>query len=140
MKLKNILHAILFLTFSFGAIIAFARMSESKAMPVFTEDQLQISVDSKQSGFIIKLKSNPTTGYSWNLKQIDSSLLASTQHQFVAAKTKLMGAPGFEEWTFRVLPAAFGKKRHTTLTFVYARPWEKEPKNTKTLVFGVEIR
>lgn len=140
MKLKNILHAILFLMVSFGAIVGFARMSANASMPAYDEEQLHISVGSNQPGFIIKLKSNPTTGYSWSLKSFDKTLLESTHHQFIAAKTKLIGAPGFEEWTFNVLPAAFGKKRHTTLTFVYARSWEKEPKDTSTLSFGIEIK
>lgn len=140
MKLKNILHAILFLIVSFGAIVGFARMSSNGNLPIFSEDQSHISVSSKQPGFIIKLKSNPTTGYSWQLKPVDSVFIASSQHQFIAAKTKLIGAPGFEEWTFNLKPTAFSKKQKTTLTFVYARPWEKDPKQTRTVTFDIEIK
>src|SRR5688500_6563929 len=79
-----------------------------KQNPIYTEDKTNILVTVKSPEFSIQLKSNPTTGYSWYLREYDSNLVAPVKHQFQANnEKKLIGAPGFEVWTFKMKPAAF---------------------------------
>jgi len=103
-------------------------------VPVYTDAKPTAMITSAQPTFIIKLKANPTTGYSWFLRGYDSNLLTPVKHVFEAPKNtkKLVGAPGYELWTFHVKPAGFTVPRQTMIRFVYARPWESN--NTSTTV------
>jgi len=104
---------------------------------IYTEDKLGVAVTSKEPEFIIKLKSNPTTGYSWFLRTYDTRFLTPIKHVYEGATNKkLMGAPGYEMWTFRVKPGAFAFPQQTLLRFVYSRPWEGNDQS-KQVVFRV---
>lgn len=104
---------------------------------VYTEDKVGILVTPAHTQFTIKLKSNPTTGYSWFLREYDASFMKPIKHEFEApANKKLMGAPGFEIWTFQVKPSAFTVPQTTMMRFVYARPWEGLDQ-AKQIVFRV---
>lgn len=102
----------------------------------YNEDNLNVAVDTQNPTFTIKLKSNPTTGYAWFLREYDSELMVPQKHHFQASDSKLMGAPGFETWTFRMKPAAFVVPRQTVVRFVYARPWQGAD-DAKQVVFRV---
>ena len=104
--------------------------------PTYTEDKTSIVADVKQLTFIIKLKSNPTTGYSWFLREYDADLITPVKHEFQQPEKKLIGAPGFELWTFRMKHAAFTVPQQTALRFVYARPWQGADNSTQ-VVFRV---
>lgn len=106
------------------------------ASNIYSENKLNIYVDSKHPEFIIKVKSNPTTGYSWFLREYDKGIITAVKHSFQAPTKKLMGAPGFELWTFRVKPAGFIVPQQTTIRLIYARPWQSDDSATQ-LVFRV---
>lgn len=114
--------------------------ASNTAPAIHDQKTATISVRQTQPDFIIKLKSNPTTGYIWSLHNYDRSLLASVKHEFHAPKTDLVGAPGYELWTFHVKPAAFVKPVRTVVSFVYARPWEKsQPADSATFVVKTHL-
>lgn len=116
------------------------KAADAVPVPVYTEDKLSIMVQDKQPEFTIKLKSNPTTGYSWFLRSYDSNVLSPVKHHFVAATDKhLVGAPGYELWTFRVKSAGFVVPQQTLIRFVYVRPWEVSDRATQ-YVFRVTTR
>lgn len=93
---------------------------------VYTEDKLGIMVTAGHPEFTIKLKSNKTTGYSWFLNSYDARLVQPVKASYEApTDKKLMGAPGFEVWTFRLKPEAFTVPQQTQIRFVYVRPWDK---------------
>jgi inhibitor of cysteine peptidase len=129
---KFIFTVCLFLT----STITLSAEPSTNNIPTYSEDQLTISVTPNQPQFSVRLKSNPTTGYSWFLRKYASKLLTPVKHHFEVSKTKLIGAPGVEVWTFRVKPEAFVVPQQTRIQFVYARPWEKSGDTTK-LVFVV---
>ncbi|MFA4888411.1 MAG: protease inhibitor I42 family protein [Candidatus Omnitrophota bacterium] len=86
--------------------------------------------------FEIKLDSNGTTGYLWQLATpIDAAMINLKQSEYIAPNTNLVGAPGIEKWTFIALKP--GKAR---VSLKYVRPWEKgiAPVNKKE--FKVIIR
>lgn len=102
----------------------------------YTEERAGIMVQADQPEFTITLKSNPTTGYSWFLRDYHTDLIKPVKHEFIAGNPKLMGAPGQEVWTFRAKPAAFSVPQQTLIRMVYARPWEGMEQSSQ-LVFRV---
>jgi len=96
---------------------------------VYTSPAKAISVTQKKPEFTITLKSNPTTGFSWFLGKYDEGLIKAVSQKYVAPSSKLMGAPGYEVWTFKVLPKAFAIPSTMEIEMDYARPWEKKPGN-----------
>lgn len=103
----------------------------------YTEDKPVISVTAEHPQFVVRLKSNPTTGYSWFLRDYNSEFIKPIHHVFEApANKKLMGAPGYEVWTFEVKPEAFTVPHQMVVRFAYVRRWEVSD-NAKQVVFKV---
>lgn len=88
------------------------------------QDPTTVIVDHNQSGFTVRLKANPTTGYSWFLQQYDNTLVTVQDHQYQAPTSQLVGAGGVDVWHFKLTPQAQLGPVTTQIHFVYARPWE----------------
>lgn len=101
-------------------------IASGKKPLIYEQTKTAIIVDKDQPVFIIKLVSNPTTGYTWFLHDYDKSVLKPVKHEYVAPKQEqaMPGAPGYELWTFRVKSEAFAVPQRSVLQMVYARPWE----------------
>ncbi|MCX6858546.1 MAG: protease inhibitor I42 family protein [Verrucomicrobia bacterium] len=87
--------------------------------------------------FIIKLKANHTTGYSWALSgQEDPSLVEKVSNDYLndPHEPGMVGVGGVEHWTFRAL-----KKGTIVLSFNYGRPWEKNTEPSMKQAFKVII-
>lgn len=71
---------------------------------------------------IINLDSNPSTGYSWTLKQSGSAEAVVVDQIYTQTdrSVHMTGAPGKD--TFIIEPTKSGE---LTLTFEYLRPWEE---------------
>lgn len=93
---------------------------------IVTNPQKTILVKQSAPTFSIILRSNPTTGFMWILRDYDNNLITPIRKIFYSSKTKLIGAGGYEKWTFRVNPKAFAVPQTTGVTLVYARPWNME--------------
>ncbi len=91
---------------------------------IYTADKLNIIATSQSPEFTIKLKSNPSTGYVWFLRDYNNNLLTPVKHVYQKPGQEMPGAPGFELWTFRVKPSALTIPQQTVIRFIYARPWE----------------
>jgi len=126
--MKRLNYLILTLLFFIGNAAA--------ASPIYTEDKLAIMVTADKPEFVIKLTSNPTTGYSWYLREYDNNIISPVKHYFGAPTRQLVGAVGYELWTLKVKPAGFIVPQQTIVRFVYARPWDAEDQ-AKQLVFRV---
>lgn len=117
----------------------FASKTDVTANPssnIYDEDKQNFTVNAKQPEFILKLKSNPSTGFSWFLREYDAKLISPVKHSFQQPVKELIGASGFELWTFRVKPAGFTVPQQTTIRMVYARPSQGNDNSTQ-LVFRV---
>lgn len=66
------------------------------------------------------LPSNPSTGYTWEVAEIDEKLLHQVGEIEFAPESDLLGAPGTQLLRFEAVGAG-----QTTLTLIYHRPWEK---------------
>jgi inhibitor of cysteine peptidase len=120
----------------FTSVLAATEKSVSNSPAVYDESKTSITVLKSQPVFILKLASNPTTGYVWLLNNYDKSLIVPVKHEYQAPNSKLMGAPGMDLWTFRVKPDAFIVPQRTSIHMSYARPWEadKSGKNIEIVV------
>ncbi len=74
---------------------------------------------------VITLESNPTTGYSWHVMEVDADVLKQVgeiEYKQATGSDGLVGAGGTE--TIRFEAVATGE---ATLTLGYFRSWEDEP-------------
>ena len=86
--------------------------------------------------FVIELAGNPSTGYTWETKDLDASMFQQIgDAKFTSSNPGLAGAGGTLALTFKVVRAGTA-----VLTLVYHRPWETnvEPINTFTVTVTVK--
>jgi inhibitor of cysteine peptidase len=119
-------------------IIIFTLTFISLASLCFAQDLKQAKVIEAQAGqnFTIILKSNPTTGYQWQLaKPLDESIVQLISPEYLTDKTKLVGAGGKQVWVFKALKAG-----QTNISLKYVRPWEKNtpPQNEESFVIIIK--
>jgi inhibitor of cysteine peptidase len=107
-----------------------------KSDNIYTENQLDIVVSPKHAEFTLKIKSNPSTGYTWFLHAYDNYLIVPLKHRFEPANSKVLGASSYEFWTFKVKPIAFSVPQYTNFRMIYARPWKSSDDSTE-LVFTI---
>lgn len=83
----------------------------------------------------IELKSNPTTGYSWNWTNRDAVKNVDTIGWKYLSESNLMGGGGKDFWSFKGL-----KKGIDTIQIDYKRVWEKDipPVETKKIIIEVK--
>lgn len=129
--LKKML-AILLIGFS-GITFAADKVKSVVNENIITDEKPNFIVTTNNPQFTIKLKSNPSTGYAWFLREYDAELLIPVKHEFQQGDKKLIGAPGYELWTFRVKPVGFVVPRQTTLRFIYSRPWSNSDSSTQVV-------
>jgi inhibitor of cysteine peptidase len=85
---------------------------------------------------IVKLASNPSTGFSWTQAAIGTpSVLTQTDSQYTAPDTKAVGAAGTQVWTFKA-----SAKGVTTIKMAYSRPWEGGEKAEWTFALTVTVQ
>jgi inhibitor of cysteine peptidase len=88
---------------------------------------------------IISLGSNPTTGYSWEVAEIDGAVLEQKGEALFEDEapegTPLVGAGGTE--TFKFSGVAEGE---TTLKLIYHRPWEEGVEPLEIYLISVNVK
>jgi inhibitor of cysteine peptidase len=111
-----------------------APMDGSHAVSITDEDNGK-DIDLTSGGtLIVKLKSNPSTGYSWVVAGDPSPLkLVKTAYRRNTASSKAAGAPGVQ-----VLQFSAGSAGIATLQVIYRRAWEYNVPPAKT--FGVRVK
>jgi predicted secreted protein len=67
---------------------------------------------------VLSLGGNPSTGYHWEIKKIDETVLKSAGDPQFFPESDLAGAPGYYVWNFDVLKADVS----TPLALVYLDP------------------
>jgi len=104
-----------------------------------------ITLDKKANASIIEfregdkldvmLQGNPSTGYSWTIDSLDSTILEESAEPEFKPDNDLVGAGGEFTFHFEAL-----KSGETTLKLIYHRSWEKdkEPLDTFEITVVVE--
>jgi len=83
---------------------------------------------------VVALASNPSTGYKWEIAEVDSMVLKLTKEDF-KVDSDLVGAPGTQLFFFDAL-----KIGQTSLQLVYHRPWETGVEPADTFSITVEVK
>lgn len=85
--------------------------------------------------FSIILKSNPSTGFTWQLAEpLDKSILRLVGSEYKARKPALIGSGGEEIWIFKAL-----SKGRAFISMEYNRQWEKDVPPAKRMIFTVNV-
>jgi predicted secreted protein len=88
------------------------------------------------SEFILKLESNATTGYQWQIaRPLVTKKVRLISQKYLTPKNARIGQGGTEIWTFK----AVGKGQ-TRIMFKYVRPWEKNVAPIELKTFLIEVR
>ena len=86
--------------------------------------------------FSLKLESNATTGYQWQLAQsLASGKVRQVEQKYITPKNGQIGTGGTEVWTFKAVG-----KGSTEIMFKYVRPWEKAVPPVELQTFLIDIR
>ncbi len=90
--------------------------------------------------FDVRLESNPSTGYRWELRAPSDERVvrlvgSDFQRDAPGAEPGVVGQVGVETWRF----AATGLGR-ATIELVYLRPWEEHVAPARTAIYSVEVR
>lgn len=117
-------------------VLSLSGFAKSIPMPVYTNPDQTILQSASQPTFVIQLKSNPTTGYSWFFKKYDPNYVKVVQHCYFPPEKARPGAGGVEEWKFQLTPLAFTASHRLSIELAYARPWETKVV-PKTIVFHI---
>jgi len=80
--------------------------------------QIELAVGEKM---LVTLTSNPTTGYQWEVAEIDESVLAQLGTDYDADSPQLVGSGGEETFTFEAVGTG-----ETALQLIYHRSWEED--------------
>ena len=87
---------------------------------------------------VVTLDSNPTTGYSWAVADVDNNVLRQVGdpvYQTANSNPKVLGAGGAQIFRFEAASAGT-----TTLKMVYRRSWETGVAPIKTFTVQVTVR
>jgi len=107
-----------------GSIVAFAAPEEEVNEVIFSQNDThgEISVKSN-STFVIKIKGNPTTGYTWklnNAKELEKAgITVIINGNYTASSPRLIGSGGIYEYKFQVGDV----KNLPSIKFTYKRSW-----------------
>jgi predicted secreted protein len=120
--------------------LSFADVGEEAAAPAAPAKTEESAMGTTElytgQNVVIKLKSNKTTGYSWELADpVDTSMLQFVSTEYIVPETKMVGVGGEETWTFTAL-----KPGEATISFKYIRPWEKDVPASQKATFIVKIK
>ncbi len=70
---------------------------------------------------VLKLASNPTTGYDWELVDLNGAILEQVGEVEYKSDSTLVGAGGVNTYTFKAVGSG-----NMQLSLIYHRSWEKD--------------
>jgi len=83
---------------------------------------------------VVTLDGNPTTGYTWDAKDLDASMIQQIgSTEFKSGNPGLVAAGG--TLTFKTL-----KPGTTSLTLIYHRPWETDVKPLQSFTTTIIVK
>ena len=85
----------------------------------------------------LQLDANPSTGFGWEVSQLDTTMLAQKGDKTYAPSSQnkpLAGGGGWEYFHFTMQ-----QKGETTLKLIYHRSWEKGVEPAKTFEVKIQI-
>jgi inhibitor of cysteine peptidase len=120
--------------------------STPSTTPSSTADKINLSMDyngrqielTNGQTFNITLETNPSTGYSWEVVELNNSIIQkigeSVSEPNITEKN-MVGAPVMQTFQFEAINTG-----QTTLKIVYHRIWEKDVAPEKTFSINLTVR
>jgi inhibitor of cysteine peptidase len=109
--------------------------SPQKKLSLTVENSGQQYEVHKQAEITISLKANPTTGYSWQIVELDTNVVAELDSTKFKADSKMLGSPGIR--TFHFVAKGSGT---ANIHLKYSRPWEKEEAPLETFQVKINVK
>lgn len=113
--LKNLCLAV-----SFIVLMAANTMAAQSALLVTSADNTSTFSADKGQEVMVSLKSNPTTGYSWQLARQPEIVSQNKPRKYIAHRADVVGGDGLDIFYFKV-----NQTGQELIKFEYKRPWEK---------------
>jgi inhibitor of cysteine peptidase len=104
----------------------------------FTINNQPLVLTAQNPTVTITLPVNPTTGFAWSIQQYDTNLVKLVLQRYTPPITRLMGAPGIQQYTFAAVKTGYAVTQVGHIVLNYARPWTMVGKTTKTFVVQVQ--
>lgn len=89
----------------------------------------------KGQALVITLESNPTTGFMWEVVELEESILRQIGEAEFQSESEAVGAGGTETFRFEAVKAG-----QMALKLVYHRPWEEDVEPLETFSLQVMVR
>jgi len=96
----------------------------------------QVTVKAGQT-INLRLEANPSTGFGWEVNQIDTTLLVQKGDKTYAPASQIKPVAGGGGWEY--FRFAVQQKGETTLKLIYHRSWEKGVEPAKTFDVKIQI-
>jgi len=117
------------------SVLLFACAGPSDVKIDETANGTDVSLRAGQK-LIVTLKSNPTTGYDWQVDEVDESVVKLVTQEFKpASDPNRLGAPGQTELQFQAVAAGA-----TNLRLIYVRSWEEGVKPEDTFQVSITVK
>jgi predicted secreted protein len=97
-----------------------------------------ISVPEGQN-VVVKLASNPTTGYEWSIASTDRTFGYPYYKRFLPSESGAVGSGGVQRMTWKTKGGISMVGRHQ-VKLEYKRPWETNVAAARTFKFTVEVK
>ncbi|MFO7907867.1 MAG: protease inhibitor I42 family protein [Planctomycetota bacterium] len=100
-----------------------------------SDDQAEVTVVAGQK-LMIRLESNPTTGFRWSVSDVDQNILRVIDQKYEPAEedSGKLGSGGHTTFTFQAKGTG-----ETGLELEYSRPWEGAKKRQRTFSLTVNV-
>jgi inhibitor of cysteine peptidase len=95
-------------------------------------NEFEIEVGDK---IMVKLCSNPSTGFEWDYEMTGDDILKLEDHDFEEPEGDIVGAAGRDVYTFKAIRRGTGGVR-----MEYSRPWEGGEKAEWTYTMDVTVK
>jgi len=129
----KLMRTVVVMLFFLGAVL-FSGCDTNGTLITDADNGKQIAVNSGDV-IIVTLESNPTTGFSWQLTEMDNAVLKQVgEVKYESDGRNILGAGGTETFRFEAVSAG-----EVNLTLWYMRPWESvQPLETFTIQVVVQ--
>ena len=85
--------------------------------------------------FAVELEGNPTTGYAWEVDEINPAVLKQVGEPEFKAESDLVGAEGIVILHFEAIASG-----DTPLKLIYHRPWEEDVPPLEIFEVGILVK
>jgi inhibitor of cysteine peptidase len=89
----------------------------------------------------VVLESNPTTGYTWRIKNFDLDVLQITNNVYLSNTPQVDDGPpwegvgGKDAWTFQAIGAGT-----TQIELLYSRSWIEDDSDARSFILDVQVQ